>query len=56
MMNMRRLPGVPVDDEHAVPPQEDDMVVGVMTVFAQLHSPISLKDKRRIVKSALATG
>lgn len=30
------------------------MVVGVMSVFAQLHSPLSLKDKRRIVKSALA--
>ena len=30
------------------------MVVGVLTVFAQLHAPISLKDKRRIVKSVLA--
>ena len=42
MINMRRLL------------REGLMVVGVMSVFAQLHSPLSLKDKRRIVKSALA--
>lgn len=30
------------------------MVVGVLTIFAQLHGPVSLKDKRRIIKSVLA--
>lgn len=30
------------------------MVVGVLSVFAQLHAPVSLKDKRRIIKSILA--
>ncbi len=30
------------------------MVVGVLSVQAMLHGPESLKDKRRIVRSALA--
>jgi uncharacterized protein YlxP (DUF503 family) len=30
------------------------MVVGVMSIYAQLHEPVSLKDKRRVIKSVLA--